>query len=294
MTAPAIAGFHTRADWGARAPRSFSRNITPQRGGVTKHYGGGAQGLYGDHALCIDRCRAWQRLHMDTRGWVDLAYTGLYCNHGFAFAGRGAGVRTAANGTNAGNQNWYAVTWLGGGDEVPTQEAIAAAAWWIDQLRRHGGAGQAVNNHADHKATQCAGDPMRHLIATGVLLPEGPSQPAPTPPPAPPAPPPAPPRPRAPLFPLRPGWYFGPWDGPTESVSGFVVRRRRIVGRNPHDGLRSWQNQMQVRGWPIDPDGLYGDQTAEVATKFQREKGLGVDGKIGTQTWEAAWTAPVN
>lgn len=288
MTAPAIAGFHTRADWRARAPRSFSRNITPGRGGVTAHYGGGAQGLYGDHAPCLERAREWQRLHMDVRGWVDLAYTGLYCNHGFAFAGRGAGVRTAANGTNVGNQDWYAVTWLGGGDEVPTPEACAAAAWWIDQLRRHG-AGQAVNNHSDHKATQCAGNPIRHFIATGVLLPDG-SQPAP-PPPARPAP--VPSRPQAPPWPLQRGWYFGPWTGPRESVSGFTVRKGKIVGRPGHDGLRTWQRQMDHRGWDIDDDGLYGEQSERVARDFQREKGLTVDGKIGLQTWTAAWEAPV-
>lgn len=91
--------------------------------------------------------------------------------------------------------------------------------------------------------------------------------------------------PQAPAFPLPGGWYFGPASGPTESVSGFH-------GNGEH--LQRWQQRMADRGWNITPDGRYGDQTRDVAIAFQREKGLGVDGKIGPETWAAAWTAPVS
>ena len=37
----------------------------------------------------------------------------------------------------------------------------------------------------------------------------------------------------------------------------------------------------------------YGPDTKRVATGFQREKGLSVDGLIGPDTWAAAWTTPV-
>ena len=90
--------------------------------------------------------------------------------------------------------------------------------------------------------------------------------------------------PSAPAFPLSSGSYFGPKDGPAESISGYYSHR---------DDLRIWQSRMAARGWTIDADGLYGDQTANVARKFQREKGLSVDGLIGPATWAAAWTAPV-
>lgn len=183
MVAPSIVGFITRAQWGARAPKSVSRNITPGRGGVTLHYGGPAQRLFGDHAQCVARVRSWQNMHMDSRGWSDIAYTLLFCNHGFVFAGRGAGVRTAANGTDIGNQNWYAATYLGGEGEIPTDLAIAAGAWCVDNLRRHGGAGTMVNNHSNHKATACAGDPIRERLSRFIPS-DGPAPipgPAPTP-----------------------------------------------------------------------------------------------------------------
>ncbi|AYJ73781.1 endolysin [Microbacterium phage Dooby] len=88
----------------------------------------------------------------------------------------------------------------------------------------------------------------------------------------------------APAYPLPWGSYFGPKSGPRESVSGFYSHR---------EDLRRWQQRMRDRGWTINPDGLYGDQTGDVAEAFQREKGLTVDRKIGPATWAAAWTAPI-
>lgn len=87
-----------------------------------------------------------------------------------------------------------------------------------------------------------------------------------------------------PPFPLPAGAYFGPKTGPRESVSGYFSHR---------EDLKRWQQRMKDRGWNINPDGLYGDQTGDVAEAFQREKGLTVDRKIGPQTWAAAWIAPV-
>jgi hypothetical protein len=94
-----------------------------------------------------------------------------------------------------------------------------------------------------------------------------------------------PPQPKFPPFPLRAGWYFGPRNGPLESVSGYFGHRA---------DLATWQRQMKVRGWSIETDGLYGPNTAKVASQFQKEKRLTVDGKIGKQTWDTAWLARVS
>lgn len=88
----------------------------------------------------------------------------------------------------------------------------------------------------------------------------------------------------APAFPLPAGSYFGPMEGPAQSVSGYYSHR---------EDLRRWQQRMADRGWQINPDGYYGPQTRGVAEAFQREKGLHVDGLIGPVTWAAAWTLPV-
>jgi hypothetical protein len=83
----------------------------------------------------------------------------------------------------------------------------------------------------------------------------------------------------APRFPLREGDFYS---------------RTNNAGMGaPEEGLRTWQSQMKARGWSIDADGRFGDGTQAVVHQFQREKGLGVDDKIGLQTWNAAWNAKV-
>ena len=159
-----IAGFVTREQAGLRRARSVSRNITPERGGVVGHWGGPSQrgaGVGHSHAMCIATWKMWQRVHMDDNGWVDLAYTMGVCNHGFAFAGRGVGVRTAAQGS--GNQNHYAVVWIGGSGQKPTQLALNAFDWCLNTLRK-AGAGRRVRSHQDFMSTTCAGrDITRHV-----------------------------------------------------------------------------------------------------------------------------------
>jgi peptidoglycan hydrolase-like protein with peptidoglycan-binding domain len=87
-----------------------------------------------------------------------------------------------------------------------------------------------------------------------------------------------------PPFPLPAGWYFGPKEGPQQSVSGYYSHS---------DDLKVWQQRMKDRGWNITVDGLYGPETESIAKQFQAEKGLVVDGLIGVNTWAAAWTAPI-
>ncbi|QZN86602.1 peptidoglycan-binding domain-containing protein [Cellulomonas sp. C5510] len=101
-----------------------------------------------------------------------------------------------------------------------------------------------------------------------------------------PAPAPAPVAPGvpAPPYPLPAGHCFGPRSGPVWQHSGFFDHREH---------LRTWQARMRDRGWAIDPDGLYGAQTAATTRAFQAEKGLTVDALIGPVTWAAAWTAPI-
>lgn len=153
-------GFRTRAQLSLRAPRSVSHNITPANGGVAVHWNGGPVGAK-DHARCESHWRNDQNYHMDQLGWADIAYTGGFCQHGICLAGRGFGVRTAANGSNAGNQNHYAFCWLGGTGEVPTGDAYNALEWWVNEARVHGGAGKNVLPHNVFYATACPGGELR-------------------------------------------------------------------------------------------------------------------------------------
>lgn len=160
----------SRADWGARAPRNrqpLDRNA--QRGSAV-HYTAADADEQADHANCAGRVRGIQSFHMDGNGWADIAYSFLACKHGTVFEGRGRGVRTAAQGTDAGNDAYHAVCFLGddtsGRDDVTGagREAIAAAVAHCNAWAGVDG----VRPHSSFKATACPGDQLRAFIAAGM------------------------------------------------------------------------------------------------------------------------------
>jgi hypothetical protein len=66
--------------------------------------------------------------------------------------------------------------------------------------------------------------------------------------------------------------------------------------KSPHascDTVRRWQAKMKDRGWDIEVDSNYGDESERVCRAFQREKGLAVDGILGPNTWRVTWESPV-
>jgi len=54
--------------------------------------------------------------------------------------------------------------------------------------------------------------------------------------------------------------------------------------------LKTWQARMAQRGWDLAADGIFGPRTQSVMESFQAEKNLRVDGILGPETWNAAWT----
>lgn len=72
--------------------------------------------------------------------------------------------------------------------------------------------------------------------------------------------------------------YFGPAYGHNHNVGD----------------VRTWQDKMRSRGWSIDVDQIYGNDSESICRQFQQEKGLQpVDGLVGPDTWNATWNAPV-
>lgn len=156
MSAPVI----TRRQMGMRAPRSVSTSITPD--GVTLHYAGEAIGGWlWDHSRCPSIWLAWQDYHMDKHGWSDLAYSHGACPHGFVLEGRGSGVRTAAQGSNDGNNRSYALCYLAGQGEPltdPAKDALLTAMAMLANGPKPARSRRWV--HREWHATACPGDPL--------------------------------------------------------------------------------------------------------------------------------------
>lgn len=168
MAVPLPAGFVSRQQWGARAPRSTTRLTTAQ--GNTAHYEGPYMGPY-THASCPTKVRGIQKFHMDTRGWADVAYSDIECIHGGIFDCRGYGFRTAANGTNVGNDKSYAHCVLIGEGDAFTDAARAALAAAFGYYEHRGSGGRRWV-HGDWKATACPGGPVRDFVRNGLIVPQ--------------------------------------------------------------------------------------------------------------------------
>lgn len=269
--------FLTRAQWGARPAVGTGNALNATPDGAVIHWEGPKMGSR-PHSECGAIVRGIQAFHMGPqRGWADIAYNLLVCEHGVIFEGRGRGKGSAANGTTDSNRRFYAICALvGQGDPQPP--ALVQGIKDAVALTRSWGTKSAVLGHRDTNQTACPGDALYGMVRSGVF--GAGNVPAIVRPPASSVPAVGT---KAPPFPLPRGWYFGPSTGPKASVSGYYGHRA---------DLKRWQEQMADRGWKIDVDGLYGPNTRKIAKAFQAEKGLDDDGLIGAQTWAAAWTAP--
>jgi hypothetical protein len=159
-----------RTEWGATRARGRDRLDAASARGVALHYSGMNSDERSDHRNCAARVRAMQRYHMDENGWLDVAYNHVLCRHGYVFAGRGFGIRSAANGTKQANDRYYAVCFLGddtGGRADVTPRAYAALDELLRSYERRIPREMRVRPHSDFVATQCPGDELRAYMRRG-------------------------------------------------------------------------------------------------------------------------------
>ena len=173
--------FVSRREWGARPPKSAPAAISSE--GTTIHYEGVKRGTY-THSSCATKVRAIQNFHMDSKGWSDIAYSFLVCQHGYVFEGRGINRRTAANGTDAGNSRSHAVCAIIGDGDGTTNDLLHGLRDAIDHIASRRG-GSRLWSHRDWKATACPGSPLTEWVRAGARRPSTTST---TPTEAPPAP----------------------------------------------------------------------------------------------------------
>lgn len=282
--------FITRAEWGARTPKSNGNTISAHPLGVAVHYSAANLGSSPD-ALCDDKVRGIQNYHIDHNGWADIAYSFLVCPHGNVFEGRGTGKGSAANGTTVGNLNWYAVCALGGPADTPSVLMLTGIGTAID-LCRKAGASSRVIGHRDLFATACPGVALYGYVAAGrwAKLPTRPAPPAPTKPPAPvvkPAPKPKSTRNIPMTKAIQKAIHVaadGMWGPGTQTAATAVIRR-------------DLTNVQRLQGWvgAIGRSAAWGpnSEAARIATIRKIQTAIGVTpdgdwGPISSRAWAHA------
>lgn len=276
--------------WDPYSPANYA---DPDQGLVI-HYDSSNQRLADrGHDACVEYWRWCRSFHMDNRGWDDVAYSWFPCPHGYVMEGRGLYRYQAAQGTTAGNSDYYSATLAcGPDDEIPQVqiEAVRELRQWL--MEPDTSLAGAVLGHRDFTSTSCPGDRAYALVRNGTFRqpPEGavadtgdddgggrPSRETDSgedPPYA---------------FPLPRGHWFGPPDADDRNHSGYYWPDDRTH-------IREYQQHLRDRGWSISVDGRHGPGTADIVEQFQeqaQEEGhtaIGpADGLVGRRTWPWIW-----
>ncbi|MEU8272415.1 N-acetylmuramoyl-L-alanine amidase [Sphaerisporangium sp. NPDC049002] len=252
----------TRKDWGARAPRGSYTTLTSTKG-IKVHYTGGRvePATVDDHAKCVAMVKSIQSFHMDGNGWLDIGYSMVACSHRKVFVGRGPGHLPAANGPGL-NTGHYAVLGLVGNSGLvkPPDGMLHGILDAIEYLREKGGAGKEIKGHRDGYSTDCPGAALYAWVKNGAP---------------------------------RPGGQTGPTDPDPVEHPKFPGRPLKYPPVMRGEDVRTWQAQMEKRGFTLDVDGAYGPASRDLCLRFQRERHLDADGVVGEDTWDAAWEAPL-
>ena len=159
----------TRADWGATPTSGMAFVPAARRDEFFNHYdGANPLGLADQpHSACLAKVKADQRFHMGpSRGWSDIGYNGLICQHGRAIEGRGldyAGAHCPDHNTRG-----YGIQFQVGGNEAPTQAAKDRMRRLYDDLCDRSGHTLAMKGHRDGLATLCPGDIVYSWVKAGM------------------------------------------------------------------------------------------------------------------------------
>lgn len=157
----------TRAQWGAKPPKSVTYFPAPPTG-VIVHYVGAA-GSLGTESQSVgkQRMRAIQQDAFN-KGYADLEYNFCIGQDGSIFEGRGKAIQSGANGNRTNNRKWWSVCFLTGVGELLTPQAIAA--FHGVRLLLPG----TIDEHENVAATQCPGDAIESQWAALTTAPPPP------------------------------------------------------------------------------------------------------------------------
>lgn len=220
--------------------------------------------------------RGWQRYHIDTKGWKDIAYGYGFGNTGLVYRCRGMNRQGATSGDydNDGileNYEALALVWIGGTAGVPSLNAYSSMGRAIRQLlSQHPDAvvviKEFVTVHSDHKATQCPGDAWRSWVNRQGWK-DDMADPAPLP--------------KQGDHQMQTLRLYDGYNtkGAPEKRYAVMALQAMLRGKG-HEDPNTQDNECGV-------DGLLGPGTQGALKDFQQASNLVIDGICGSKTWDA-------
>lgn len=252
-----------RGAWTSTSARGSAIGWGRNRG-IVCHYpaAGKAIGVI-SQAQEASRLRGWRNYHVNGRGWADIGYNYAIGQSGRIWSLRGDRVGAHATGHNS---TTVGVLFIVGDNEPLTKEAKAAFKALRAHLRGKGAkAGLWGHQQMSGASTRCPGPYIMADIKDGSLAAGsggstggGGSAPAPKPEP----------------------------KKKYESATAKHAVGSRVMGL--YDGgtdVRWLQERLNKAGYSGGKvDGLYGPKLVAAVKKFQKDRGIGVDGLAGKQT----------
>ena len=159
--------FISRTDWHARPPKRAFTQLRPSRVvGIVVHHSGVANPPDGVNAV-----RAYERYHIDTRGWNAIAYNWLVDERGVIYEGRGPGIVSGA--TKHYNFKTESICYTGyGGTKLP-EVALISITEVIENVQSRYGGRLWLKGHQDLAATTCPGSELYAWLKNGCVLYQG-------------------------------------------------------------------------------------------------------------------------
>lgn len=149
----------TRAEWGAKRPKSRRLIRVPVKNLWLHHTAGSERGAAG--------MRAIQNFHQAPkphgREWVDIAYSWVYCPYERKFfEGRGPGVAGAH--TQGHNSTSHALCIMGNFDRDPVPDTLIADVAGFVRWHAEHGPDRITGGHRDVSPTSCPGNNLYRRI----------------------------------------------------------------------------------------------------------------------------------
>lgn len=158
-----------RAAWGAAPSTNPSRVDPSRRVGISWHYPGSATlGISpgSPHSACLSRVKTWQTQHQN-KGWADIGYNLLICQHARVIEGRGVDMIGAHS--PGVNREHYGIQLMVSNTTAPTPAMYARAVKLRADLEARSGHKLRQWGHRDDPdaSTACPGDLIEAWVRAG-------------------------------------------------------------------------------------------------------------------------------